>query len=153
VSADDRTRERVRHLLMAELDDELSAVERQELERLLAEDPALREERARMMRVREVTNAMTMREPPAEVWESYWQHVYNRVERGLGWILFSVGVAVLLVWGAWHAVDALLASSEIPGVIKLAIFAGAAGGLVLLWSVFREKIFTRTRDPYREVQR
>ena len=153
MSADDRARERVRHLLMAEVDRELSAAERRELEQLLAEDPAAREERERMARVREVTSAMTMREPPEEIWDSYWQHVYNRVERGLGWILFSAGVVILLVWGTWHAVDALLASNEIPPMIKLAMFLGAAGGLVLLWSVFREKMFTRGRDPYREVQR
>ncbi len=153
MSADDRNRERVRHLLMAELDGELSSEDRAELERLLAGDPGLREERERMKRVKEVTSAMALREPPEEVWESYWQHVYNRVERGIGWILFSAGVTVLAIWGCWQAIDALLADTDVPVAVKIAIFLAAAGGLVLLWSVFREKIFTRRRDAYREVQR
>ena len=37
--------------------------------------------------------------------------------------------------------------------ITLAVFGVLGGGLVLLFSVFREKLFLHRRDPYRRVKR
>ncbi len=154
MSGEDRQdRERSRHLLMAELDGELTPQERGELERALAADAELRAERARLHELKEVTGAMKLKEPPEEIWEGYWVSVYNRAERGLGWVLLSLGAVVLLLYGSWHAVWALLDDPALPLPIKLAIFGVAAGGLILLFSVGREKLFTRLRDPYKEIQR
>ena len=146
-------RDRARHLMMAELDGELSGAERQELERLLAGDPELRAEQDRLRRVKEVTNNMKLKNPPEEVWSNYWVSVYNRVERGIGWVLFSLGVVALLIYGSWQAVNEMLDDPTIPGLVKVAVFALVAGGLVLLFSVVREKLFVRKRDPYKEVER
>ncbi len=83
MSGEDRQdRERSRHLLMAELDGELTPQERGELERALAADAELRAERARLHELKEVTGAMKLKEPPEEIWEGYWVSVYNRAERG-----------------------------------------------------------------------
>lgn len=94
-----------------------------------------------------------VRKPPPEVWQDYWQTVYNRVERGIGWILFSLGLLVLLGYGLWHAVDSLLADSDMPGYLRAALFALGLGGIILAISVIREKLFTRRRDPYKEIER
>ena len=148
-----RDPERDRHLLMAELDGELTPDERAELDRALAADPALRAERARLHELKEVTGAMKLREPPEEVWDGYWVSVYNRAERGLGWVLLSLGAVVLVLYGSWHAVWALLDAPDVPLLVKLAVFGIAAGGLILLFSVAREKLFTYARDPYKEIRR
>jgi hypothetical protein len=139
--------------MMAALDGELRPDERDELDRLLAEDGRLRDEWARMSKVKEVTNTMGYTKPPEEVWDRYWVSVFNQLERGLAWILVSIGAVVLLGYGTWEWIDAVLGDSDIPGFVKLAIFAVALGGLVLLVSVIREKWFTRRRDPYKEVER
>jgi len=147
------THERARHLMMAALDDEQSAEERTELDGLLASDAALSAEWQRLSKVKEVTAAMTYREPPEEVWSDYWVSVYNRAERGLGWVLFCASCLVLIGYGIWKSVGALLADSSIPWFLKLAIFGAALGGAILAFSVFREKFFVRKKDPYKEIQR
>ena len=145
--------ERARHFMMAGLDSELGSEDRAELDGLLAADASLREEWKRLGRIKEVTRAMGYTEPPEEVWETYWVSVYSRVERGVGWILASLGALVVVGYGIWKGVTALLADTGLPGFVKIAIFVAALGGLILLLSVAREKLFTRRRDPYREIQR
>ena len=145
--------ERVRQLLMSGLDGELSAEERAELERLLSADPKLRDEWDRLSRVKEVTQSMALRKPPDEVWEDYWASVYSRLERGVGWILVSVGGIVLVSYGAWQGVQALIADTDMPWFLKGAILATTVGLVVLFVSVLREKLFIRARDPYKDVQR
>ena len=149
----DEHSERAHALMMAALDSELSSAERAELERLLAADESLQKEWEKLKTVKEVTKTMTFREPPEEVWETYWDSVYRRVERGLAWLFISLGLTTLFAWGCWLAVDAILADAEIPWWIKIAIFAASLGGGILFISVIREKWFTRKRDTYKEVLR
>lgn len=145
--------ERVRQLLVSGLDGELNADEREELERLLSADSELRHEWNRLARVKEVTQSMAIRKPPDEVWEDYWASVYSRLERGVGWILVSVGGIVLISYGAWQGVRALIADADMPLFLKGAILATTVGVVVLFVSVLREKLFVRTRDPYKDVKR
>ena len=146
-------RERARHLMMAALDGELSLGERAELDHCLDTDDVLRNEWDQMRRVKEVTDDMGYRKLPEEVWDGYWERTYNRLERGLGWILISLGAVVLIGYGAWHAIGALAAETGIPPLLKLAIFVATLGGLILAFSVIREKWFVRGGDPYREIKR
>lgn len=145
--------ERAHALMMAALDGEATAEERGELEGMLVRHPELGPEWERLRRVKEVTTEMTLRQPPQEVWDSYWASVYRRTERGLAWMLVSFGAAILIGWGAWHAALALMADPDLPLVIKAAVFALALGGAILVVSLVREKLFVRRRDPYKEVVR
>lgn len=147
------TDDRARDLMMAALDGELSGEQRAELDRMLAADERLRGEWTKLQKVKEVTDTMGYREPPDEIWGDYWTSVYNRLERGLGWILASIGALILIGFGLWHAVHDVLADSGLPGFIKLALFALLLGAVILIFSVLREKLFTRSRDAYREIQR
>lgn len=153
--SDDRHREleRARNLMMAALDDELGDGERNELEGLLSGDPELKKEWDRMSKLKEVTGSMGYREPPPEFWDEYWTTTYRRVERSLGWVLFSVGTIVLTGYGLWRAVAALLTESDAPLWIRIALFSILLGGAVLVISAVREKWFTYRRDPYKGVRR
>jgi hypothetical protein len=146
-------RERVNRLMMAALDGEIATDERDDLDRVLERHPEIRQEYRMMQRVKEVTGTMTYREPPEEIWDRYWVSIYNRLERGIGWILISVGAIALLSWGAWRVIEALWGDAGIPVGVKLAIFAVAAGLLILAVSVVREKLFTYRHDPYKEIER
>lgn len=147
-------RERAQALMMAELDGELGPDERRDLAALVAADPALSAELTRLRRVKEVTSMMTLRKPSDEVWDGYWQSTFRRTERRLGWLLVAAGALVLSAWGLWNMVETLWADTETPVAIRLAVVAVLLGGLVLLVSVIREKLFTRRHDPYhREVVR
>jgi ferric-dicitrate binding protein FerR (iron transport regulator) len=145
--------ERARRLIMASVDGELASGERAELERLLDERPNLRAEWARLQRVKEVTDAMALRPAPEEVWSDYWASVYSRLERGIGWILFSLGAIVLLSYGAWTGVRQLLADTTVPWFVKVSLLALTVGVVVLLVSVVREKVFVGRRQRYKDVER
>lgn len=146
--------QRPQFLMMAALDGEISERERQELEQILKGDAVLRREWTQLERVKEVTSTMAMSEPPEEVWDDYWREgVYKRLERGVGWILVTVASLVLVGFGLWHLTGALLADSDVPGFVKIALFTLLMGGAVLLGSVIREKLFMRSKDPYRKVKR
>ncbi|UCC73578.1 MAG: hypothetical protein JSV86_03170 [Gemmatimonadota bacterium] len=146
-------KERARRLMMAGLDGELLAGERAELERLLDDHPALRAELERLQRVKEVTGSMALKRAPEEVWGDYWASVYSRLERGIGWILLSLGAIVLISYGAWHGVKQLIADVTMPMYIKAAILALLVGIVVLLVSVAREKVFVGQRQRYKDVER
>lgn len=150
---DRQDREQLRHWMMAALDGELPPQERVQLDQALKADPGLQAEWERLGRTKEMMQMFEVRKPPPEVWTEYWQTVYNRVERSIGWLFFSLGLIVIGAYGLWHAVENLLADSGLPLYLKAALFAIGLGGLILIVSVIREKLFTRRRDPYKEIER
>ena len=97
--------------------------------------------------------AMNLKKPPEETWDRYWGGVYARLERGIAWILISLGAAVLIAFAAYHAVLAFLEDTSSPLLLKIALAALVLGGAVLLVSVIREKLVLRKSDKYREVVR
>lgn len=148
-----RKAERVPELMMAALDGEISSEARRELDELLAEAPELDTEFQRLKRLEEVIRMTRIDTLPEERWSTYWQSVYNRLERGLGWVLVSVGAIVVGGWGLWHAVQELFDDPTLPLGIKLAIFALGLGGVILAVSVGREKLSAWRHDPYKEIER
>lgn len=148
-----RDDDRVRRLMMAALDGESTPEERAELERLLAADVELMEEWNRLVALKEVTDSMTTKKPPEEVWDRYWTDLYPRLERGIGWILLSLGAVVVLSYGAWEGLRSLWEDAELPVAVKGGILVGIVGLVVLLVSVAREKVFLHQSDRYKDVIR
>ncbi len=144
--------ERFIYLIEKYFDGELTSDEKNEFDSLLL-DENLKNEFEEQKRVKEVLNKMKLKNPSAEVWDKYWLGVYNKVERGIAWIAISIGVLILIVYGSIEAVENFLADTQTPGIVKFGISALVIGGLILLFSLIREKLFTGTRDKYKEVQR
>lgn len=145
--------EQIRQWMMAALDDEITADDRRRFEAALEADEELDREWQRLCEVKEVTNSMRFRKPPEEIWDRYWLSIYNRFERGVAWILVSIGTIVITGYGLWYGVMAIWKESDAPLALRVAIFALMLGGVVLLLSVLREKLRIRRNDPYREIQR
>ena len=144
--------ERFIYLIEKYFSNELTNDEKNEFDSLLL-DKKLRSEFEEQKRVKEVLNKMQLKNPSTEVWDKYWFGVYNKVERSIAWIAISVGFLVLLVYGSIEAVEKFLADTQTPGIVKFGISALVIGGVILLFSVIREKFFTHSRDKYKEVQR
>jgi len=144
--------EQFRILMMKALDGELSPQEETEFQQLL-QDEAFRREWLEFKQLKEVTQGMKFKNPPQEVWDSYWMSVYNRLERGLAWILFSIGAIIFLSYGLYQLFHEVVNGSELPLLLRVATVALVIGTAILLVSVIREKLFVRRRDPYKEVQR
>jgi hypothetical protein len=86
--------DRARELMMRALDGEISEVQDAELEGLIASDDSLRIEWERLTMVKQTTSELELQQPPDELWEGYMDSVYRRLERGIGWIMLSVGAVV-----------------------------------------------------------
>ena len=144
--------ERFIYLIERYFDNELEEAEKAEFESLLL-NKDLKEEFEEQKRIKEVLTKMKLKNPSTEVWDNYWLGIYNKFERGLAWIAVSVGFIILLIYGSIEAVENFFADTQTPGIVKFGIAAMVIGGVVLLFSILREKFFTHNRDKYKEVQR
>ena len=150
----DSSHDRYKQLLMALLDGELAPAERAELETHLADCRECRAELDGFRRLKEVTDMVRFEEPDDAVWASYWHGIYNRLERGLGWILLSLGAIVLLAYGTFRLVEGLFADPTVALLVKVGVGAGLLGIVVLVVSLVRERLFGLRSDRYsREVRR
>ncbi|MFQ5631722.1 MAG: anti-sigma factor family protein [bacterium] len=143
-------------LLTKAVDGELDNAEQAEFEALLASHPQCRKEWQEHTKIKEVTKMMKFKQPSAEVWDSYWVNIYNRIERGLAWIAISVGAVILLTYAIYHLIEALfglMSDPVVPFLIKLAVILVIGGLVVLFVSVVREKLMLQKKDQYKEVKR
>ncbi|ALO44992.1 anti-sigma factor family protein [Pseudohongiella spirulinae] len=153
MSTSDINQQTIHQWMMAELDGETTPTQQEEIQRWIQADPALREEYGRLKQLRGLTMKTTLKQPPPALWDSYWQGVYRRLERGLGWILFSVGAIVLTAFGLWEMSQEWLSDSSIPIWVRIGGVSLALGLVILLVSVIREKIFLHKNERYKDIQR
>ena len=150
----DSGHERYKALLMGLIDGELAPGERAELEQHLAGCVECRQELDEFRKLKEVTDGVRFSEPQDEAWERYWQGIYNRMERGIGWILTSVGAILLLAFGAFKMVESLLRDPGVALLAKIGVVVLLLGVVVLVVSLVRERVFGLKHDRYsREVKR
>lgn len=142
-----------RELLAGYVDGELSEDERLKFEQQLAQDPNLKAELEEFMKLQDLTGQMTYADLPDEVWESYWASLYRKLERGVGWIFFSLGAIALLSYAFFAIFYELFFDPTVPVFIKLAVPVCVVGLIILIVSFVRERLFAYTRDRYREVNK
>lgn len=147
------SRERCRQLMMAEVDGEISKADRVELDDLLNRHPELRNELDEFLRLKEVTETMKLKEPNQDVWQNYWINVYNRLERGIAWLVLAIGAGILVAFGIYSLVRDVWLAGDIPILVKIGIFGLILGFVLLLISIGREKIFLWRHERYKEIQR
>ncbi|PID81007.1 hypothetical protein CSA17_01520 [bacterium DOLJORAL78_65_58] len=144
--------QREAHLLSAYVDGELDAENIARVEAHLARDEDARREVERLRRLNRITGSLRLKEAPPEEWEGFWRRFPNRAERHLGWFLLSIGVVLVGGWLLLRLLGTLIRSG-MPLFLKGGIFMIAAGVLVLLFSVVRERIYVRSHTRYKDVIR
>lgn len=144
--------DRKKELLMKAVDGLASEEELAELKQAAGSDPALADEFRAFTKIKEVTDSIMFKDLPDSHWEGYWTNVYNRLERGIGWVLMSIGAIILLCYGAYQLFEGIFTSPEVSLVIKIGVAVGGAGLIILLISIVREVIFARKKERYKEVK-
>ncbi|MBN2132931.1 MAG: zf-HC2 domain-containing protein [Sedimentisphaerales bacterium] len=140
-------------LMMAYLDDELDEPQRKAFEEHLASCPACAQEMEEFARLKQVTDSVTLVEPEDRLWEQYWGGVYNRVERNIGWTLFSVAGILLVIYAGFRAIEDLVRDPAVGLLLKIGLLALIAGLAVLFVSILRERIYFWSKDRYKDVRR
>ena len=140
-------------LMMGYLDNELDVEQKKAFEEHLASCPECKCELDEFKRLKQITDEVSLVEPEDKIWEQYWSSVYNRIERGAGWILFSVAAILLLIYGGFKAIEELVKDPTIDIILKAGLLVLIAGLAILLVSVLREKLYFRKKDRYKDVRR
>ncbi len=140
-------------LMMAYLDNELDAEQRKIFEehlKLCDKCPAELEEFKELKRL---TDNVKLIEPEDRIWQQYWGGIYNRIERGLGWIIFSISAILLLIYAGFKAIEAIVKDPAVETWLKVAIIALIVGLAILLVSITRERLYFFKKDRYKDVRR
>lgn len=141
-------------IMMAYLDGELSPEERSRFERHLADCPRCKRDLSEFTNLKEELAMIRFKEPTDVELARYWRSVYNRLERGIAWILFSLGAIILLCYGAFKLIEETIRDPNIGVLLKVGVVAAVFGGVVLFVSLLRERLTTRKVDKYsKEVER
>lgn len=142
---------KIRELLAGYVDGELPENEKQAFERELEKNPELRRELSEFRNLKEVTDMVHYADLPDEVWEGYWASIYRKLERGLGWILTSIGAIIVIGYALFQGLGQFYFDPQVPLIIKIGVGALAIGLVVLVVSLVRERLFAYRRDRYKEV--
>ncbi len=82
----------------------------------------------------------------------YWNKLFNRVERALGWFFFVTGALILVAFYLYQLIIALFKDTELNIFVKFGIFLVVIGFVILIFSVIREKVTIAGKDKYRRVK-
>lgn len=143
----------IKKLISSYYEGVLSEEQRQAVDVHVAACVECRRELEEIRQFEEVMNKMELKKPKPEVWQMYWASVYNRLERRFGWILFSIGAIILLFYGGYKMIEAIIVDTTVPLLFKIGFLVIMAGFVVLLVSVGRERFFVRKRERYKEVEK
>jgi predicted anti-sigma-YlaC factor YlaD len=140
--------EEIRPLIAGYLDGELSPEDRARVEDHVAACDECARELDGQRALKEELDTMMFCEPSDAELERYWQSVYNRLERGIGWLMFTIGAAVVACYGAFCLVERTVLDPNVALVFKLGIVALGLGIVVLFVSLLRERLAVSKSDRY-----
>lgn len=140
-------------LMMGFLDDELDDAQKQSFEDHLASCQDCSSELEGFRELKQITDQVALVEPEDKIWQDYWSGIYNRVERRIGWILFSAAAILLLIYGGFRLIERFIKDPTVDIILKAGLLALIAGLAVLFVSVLRERIHFWKRDRYKDVRR
>ncbi|MBN2293226.1 MAG: heavy metal-binding domain-containing protein [Pirellulales bacterium] len=128
------------------VDEEIEADERESIERHLSVCESCRREYEELVQFKETLDMIQFKEPTNAELGRYWSNIYNRLERGLGWICFSLGAILLLCWGAFTMIEELVEDPKVSVVVKIGAIALIFGMVILFVSIARERLTALFRN-------
>jgi len=140
-------------LMMGYLDNELSDEQKRQFEEHLAGCSECKDELAEFRKLKSITDEVTLVEPEDRLWQDYWSGIYNRIERSVGWIVFSVAAILLTIYGGFKLIEELIKDEAIGMLLKIGLLVLIVGLAILFVSVLRERLYFWQRDRYKNVRR
>ncbi len=140
-------------LMMGYLDDELDDAQKKTFEEHIESCKDCAAELEQFRKLKNVTDSVKLAEPEDVLWDNYWSGVYNRFERGIGWVLMSVTGIALIIYGLFKLVEGIIKDPNVEVILKIAILAFIAGLAILFVSILRERLYFWKKDRYKDVRR
>lgn len=127
----------------------MSEDEKVQYERHVNECEDCRTELASFGRIVKLTDELKLRTPDDEFWDGYWESVYRRSERGLGFFFVVTGILAVMFWGIFRAIS----SPRFLTYEGISVTVILVGLVVIFVSVARERFHESKNDPYKGVRR
>ena len=140
-------------LMMGYLDDELSDEQRTTFQEHLSDCSDCREELEDFKKLKAITDDVTLMQPEDKIWQQYWGNIYNRLERGIGWILFGISAILLLIYGGFKMIEEIVNDPTTGFGLKVGLIALIVGLAILFVSAARERLHFWSKDRYKDVRR
>jgi len=146
--------EDVQQLMMKVVDGVASSKEEEELAEAIRGNERWEAELRAFKKIKEVTENMQFKELPDSYWSGYWKVVYRRTERALAWILLSIGLMIIVGFSAYMGLSPFYSDPEVSVALKVGVSAAVLGGIIMIVSILRERLFARKHERYeKEVER
>ncbi len=142
-----------RDMMMAYLDSELDPQQQQIFQDHVKSCAACQAEMEEFNHLKEITDSVALVEPEDHIWQQYWDNVYNRVERGIGWLLFSLAAVCLIIYSGFKAIEEIVTDPTVGLLLKVSLLVLITGVSILFVSVLRERLYFWQNDRYRKVRR
>lgn len=142
------THERFKHLLLKVVDGVATEKEREEFETHIRSCEECRCEYGEFRNLEELMSTIKLKDLSEDARAAYARSLYNRLERGLGWIFLSLGAILLLGFGGFMLIKEFIINPAVSVILKIGVCAVLAGLIVLLVSVLKERLFVRKYDKY-----
>jgi hypothetical protein len=146
--------EDVQQLMMKVVDGVASPEEEQALAEAIKGNERWEAELRAFKKIKEVTENMKFKELPDSYWSGYWKDIYRRTERTLAWTLMSIGLMITLGFFAFVGLSRFYSDPDISVTLKVGISLALSGGIIMIVSIARERLFARKYERYeKEVER
>jgi hypothetical protein len=142
--------EEIQQLMMKVVDGVASPEEEQAITDSIRGSDKWESELRAFKKIKEVTENMRFKELPDSYWPGYWKDIYRRTERALAWILMSIGLMVVLGFSAYMGLSQFYSDPGIGIVMKVGVSLAISGGIIMLVSIGRERLFARKHERYEE---
>jgi hypothetical protein len=106
-----------------------------------------------LLETSEKLEMLSGREPEELVLEQLWRAPHHRLAWNAGLWLVLGSMATLLLYGLYELALSLIHESHEPLLPRIVFAALIAGGLLIFYSVLRERIHTYKVDRYKEIER
>ena len=132
------------------LDGELDTDESARIAAHLKDCPDCTREHESMRQVVTAASTLHVAEPPEEVWDTFLDNVYNRLERRTGWLIFTLGMMLVSGLAAYEFVVLEWASTPVKIICSIPLL----GLGILFINVIRQRRLVAKTDRYsRDVRR
>ena len=131
------------------LDGELAATEAERYQAHVRECDDCQRELKSLGRIVRMTNELKLRAPDDQFWQGYWEGVYRKSERRVGFIMLIAGVLAIV----GYVLVGVVRSPKLLTYEGISVSLIVVGLLVIFLSVVRERYHEHKHDPYKEVER
>ncbi len=142
-----------RILMMGLIDNELTDKEKRDVLDHIETCASCRERYNSFIKLKEEEGKMKEMPLSEEIFDEYWTHIYNRIERATGWIILSIGAILTFSYTAFLSLKTFFYDDNNPIILKLGVAFLIFGIIIVFVSALREKMRIRKSDKYRSIQR